>query len=131
MKEAHMQYEKDKSRLLDQIKIFKSNKFTESWQPPFLWVANGFQHYHPEKCKENPSSLEAEKIPSSWLGARVAYDQYILENSNPSESDLGDFLHLSYLPYCTLAICARVFLIFKLGSPTCPFPFYFLDEAIA
>lgn len=105
--EANTLYEEHKKTLLTKVNIFKTNQFDAPWQVAYLWAVNSIKHLHPIRWKElqeNPDSLEIEKLPSIWLQAHVTYDKYITHGVNAIESDLGDFHHLEYFPYCSFVI---------------------------
>lgn len=105
--EANTIYEEHRKILLNKVNIFKTNQFEAPWQAAYLWAANSFKHLHPirwRELQENPNSLEIERLPSIWLQAHVAYDKYVNYGVNAIESDLGDFHHLTYMPYCSFVI---------------------------
>ena len=101
------QYEKDRKQALVQIKKFKTGSWENSWQVATLWILNDIKKIDYElftKIQKDYSMLDIEAIPSEWIKANIAYEKYILEDIEPSLTDLGDFLHIPYIPYCGLAI---------------------------
>ena len=101
------QYEKDRLTLIDQVKIFKTGQWENSWQVSCLWILNDIMKIDKklfEKIRKNHSLLDIEAVPSEWVRANIAYEKYIVEGKEPSDSDLGDFHHIAYIPYCGLVI---------------------------
>lgn len=104
---ANFQYENDKKRLVSIINTFIQNGYNDPQQTSLLWVANTFLSLYPQRWNTrvgNQDSLDVEKIPSIWLQAQVAFERYISRKAIPEENDLGDFLHVSFFPYCSFVI---------------------------
>lgn len=104
---AYTQYEKDKKELLSKIITFKKQKYNEAWQVAYVWCINYINNVFPiifDKIKDDPSSVNISSISSSWIQSYIAFEKYLVEDVEPIESDLGDFFHLSYIPYSKLAI---------------------------
>ena len=55
-----------------------------------------------ERISQSGELLNVEAFPSECIRSYIAYEKYLVDKKKPEETDMGDFLLMSFLPYCTI-----------------------------
>lgn len=101
------QYESDRRAMFEQVEKFKSGQWENPWQVAMLWILNDIMKIDYDlfsNIRESKKLVHVKAFPSEWVRAHIAYEKYIIQGRETSLTDLGDFLHTSYIPYCGLVI---------------------------